>query len=192
MHCDDSSSCSYRSKTRHFFWYFILEIASYSALLVQNMNIIFISGTLPRARNMLLAPRIVKYVNMYSRATGIESQSTKGTQVFTQPARGSNAPFTDASSRTSRECVCSFHGSLRVAERPRREAAAKRIRCGRRIQPRQLSARSARARACALTDLCLPRDPGAIKSDISGGGVYRDSAKSAPRRRPVALIKTGP
>jgi len=47
--------------------------------------------------HVLLAPRIVKYVNMYSLATGIESQSTKGAQVFTQPARGSIAPFTDAS-----------------------------------------------------------------------------------------------
>lgn len=100
---------------------------------------------------MFLAPRIVKYVNMYSRATGIESQSTKGAQVFTQPARGSNAPFTDVSLAPVANAFAVFM-TLSVAEY--REATAKRIR-GKRILPRQLSAIGVSAHAA---DLCLPRD----------------------------------
>jgi len=133
---------------------------------------------------VFLAPRIVKYVNMYSCATGIESQSTKGAQVFTQPARGSNAPFIDVSLAPVANAFAVFMAPF-VAEY---REAAKRIHCGRRIQLRQLNAIGVSAHA---TDLCLPRDPGAIKSDISSGAVYRDSTKSA-LRRPVALIKTGP
>lgn len=98
---------------------------------------------------------------------------------------GSNAPFIDVSLAPVANAFAVFMAPF-VAEY--REAAAKRIHCGRRIQLRQLNAIGVSAHA---TDLCLPRDPGAIKSDISSGAVYRDSTKSASRQ-PVALIKTRP
>lgn len=146
---------------------------------------------------------IVKYVNMRSRAltrareranaTGIESPSTKGAQVFTQPARRSNVPFISAFRTGGREWS-RFHGSPSSSQKWRRRDEVRRnrrssVQAGAIKYDRQRIANA----MCRATDLCLVVVAilDAIKSDISGGAVYRDSAKSAPRR-PVAPIKTGP
>lgn len=65
------------------------------------------------------------------------------------------------------------------AEAPRRYAPRR----GRRYRTARRAIKSA-IEYTRSTDLCLPRDPDAIKSDISGGAIYRDSAKSATTGRP--------
>lgn len=134
----------------------LINFTSPSSRKSRSANAIFISDILMHA---LRAPRAAHIVNMYSRAAGIESQSTKGTQVFTQPAQGSNAPFTSAF-RTG--CECShFHEltlfpplslSLRrrmlqrcCGEDPRRKNTVGAIKCDRRTaRCRSLSASRSR------------------------------------------------
>lgn len=139
------------------------------------MNVIFISGISTRALRVPRAAhcKICKYV--FARDGHWIPEHKRSASIYATGTREQRTVYRRVS-RTSRECVCSFHGSRRRGEC--REAATKRIRCRRRIQPRQLSAIGVSAHAA---DLCLPRDPGAIKSDISSGAVYRDSAKSAQR-----------
>lgn len=148
-------------------------------------NIIFISGVFTRVLHAPRASRIVKYVNtLFTRARRALNPGAQKEREYlrNRHTREQRTSFTSAF-RTGREWSPQIFMRLSLRSRRSRDCLAKTLRRERKIQ----SPRAA--------DLCLPRDPDAIKSDISGGAIYRDSAKSAATSRPdknrvLSLVST--
>lgn len=108
----------------------------------------------------------------------IESRSAqKEREYLRNRHRGSNAPRSQASLASNVNAFSHFA-----------EASSRR---GRRRWKEQREERAIKSAIAHAADLCPLPDRDAIKSDISGGAIYRDSAKSATGRS-VVPIKTGP